>query len=173
MKMKKLTMAVVAASLMGSQLVMAKEGILGEESLNNLAFAFENSSSMKYAPLSHTEMVETEGEAWPAIIAWGINLIRGSSIGAASGAANYTANWGASQWSDNPQSFSQPQFWSSTAGGAIGGPIANRWGTAGNIGGGMAGSTISGYFGNNNYGSNNSSNFGQDFGSYCGACYRP
>ncbi len=169
MKMKKLSVALIAAGLMSSQAVMASDAFGTSTSQNGLSFAFENSSTMNYAALSHTEMVETEGEWFLPLFTWAANLFRGASIGATSGALNYTAGWGASQLSDNPQRFSQPQFWSSAAGGAIGGPIGSRWGTAGNIGGGVLGSSVSGYYGNNNY-NNNSNNYGRDFGSYCNMC---
>ncbi len=170
--MKKLTMAstVLAASMcLGTQSSMAS-GSLDDQ---DMLFAFGAESSIETMMLSEQEMMETEGALWGAVVSWGIrlwNASRPAAIGATTGAVNYTAGWGASQYSDNPQSFSQPQFWSSTVGGAVGGPIGSRWGTAGNIGGGGLGSSVSGYFGNNNYG-NNSTSFGQDVSSYCGSCY--
>ncbi len=65
MKMKKLSVALIAAGLMSSQVALASDGFATSESHNGLSFAFENSSTMNYATLSHTEMVETEGKvAW-------------------------------------------------------------------------------------------------------------
>lgn len=140
----------------------------------DMLFAFGSTNGFDTIILSEKEMIETEGDLiwFKAIFSWGrlLNTSRTSAVGATTGAVNYTASWGASQFSDNPQNFSQPLFWSSTAGGAIGGPIGSRWGTGGSIGGGAIGSSISGYYGNNNYG-NNRRNSGMNVNSYCGSCY--
>ncbi len=62
MKMKKLSLALIAAGFMSSQVAMAGGDFATTESQKGLSFAFENSATMNYETLSHTEMVETEGE---------------------------------------------------------------------------------------------------------------
>ncbi len=67
MKMKKLSVALIAAGFMSSQVAMAGGDFATTDSQKGLSFAFENSAAMNYAPLSHTEMVETEGAVAPVI----------------------------------------------------------------------------------------------------------
>lgn len=173
--MKKVTISstVLAASLcFGTQSAMAAGSLEDKDML----FAFGAESSVNTMMLSEREMVETEGEAWPAVIAWGIRLWSASrpvvttgAYGGGGGAMTYAVqNAGTSNW--NTRDFGVAAgsgFVSATAGRFTG---LNRPGTAmvvGGIGGGLVNR-----FGVSSSNSNYNNNFINVGGSNCYSCYR-
>jgi len=151
MKKKILTMAVVAASLMGSQLVMANEGLRGDGKHNDLAFAFGDSSSMNFAPLSKTEMAETEGEFfWFGIpIMMAIRLAAphvGRYVASSSSAGALGGVGGAHiKYENNNVPYSDRNYGLDAVTGGVAGTVGGIYGPLGAGAAGMYGSSNYGY----------------------------
>ena len=184
--------------LTGTSLILALALFFGAQSamatLDNqdMAFAFGAESSTDMAMLSEKEMVETEGAVFLGGAVTGLGVYTVST-----GIESWDGSIGSSlvNFTDN---FSTSDALWATASGAVGGAYGQALfrgvGYTGfaaqatapvftqvHIRGGAFGAGFSTFgvhgaattsFNNGLSSMNNSSNFGRDFGSYCGSCYR-
>jgi len=146
-------MTMIATSLMSSQIAIANENLTSAEDMSQLAFAFEKSTTLNHAPLSHAEMVETEGKVIPWL---GYIGITGLARLAAPHVARYVASSAGTGalggtgyahivYEDNNVPYSDRNYGRDAAIGAAAGTIGGIYGPLGAGAAGAYGSINYGY----------------------------